>query len=128
MVAFIKSDLAARGVPGLPVVLAGDLNSYARRQPRGAQFILGRAGFRDAYQARRKVHGDAATVNVTTIHKDPFPDRPFTAADPARIDYILVRRGKPTRYEVFLRLRHGRFDDRFRGSDHNMVVAGLRLG
>jgi hypothetical protein len=32
------------------------------------------------------------------------------------------------RYEVHLRLRGGVFDRRYQGSDHNLVLADLRLG
>lgn len=119
----VQKQLAVDG----PIVLLGDLNSYAYRQPRGAQWILGKAGFRDAYKARKRVNADAQTVNVTTLRRNPFPPRPFRNSNPARLDYVMVDRGLPLRYEVHLRLRGGRFDDRYRGSDHNLVLADLRL-
>ena len=46
-----------------------------------------------------------------------------------RIDYILASGGvRPRSYEVFLKLRaNGRFNNRYRGSDHNLVRAELSL-
>jgi endonuclease/exonuclease/phosphatase family metal-dependent hydrolase len=123
----LNRDKAERGLRAIPTVVAGDLNSYQRRQPRGAQLLFKRAGYRDAYTAPRRTNGDAATVNVTTIYRDPFPAKPFRADDPARIDYVLAKRAKLLHYEVFLKLKGGRFDNRYRGSDHNLVLATMRL-
>lgn len=118
---------AERGLAQIPTIVAGDLNSYQRRQPRGAHFLFNKAGYRDSYTAPRRTNGDAATVNVTTIYRNPFPAKPFRADDPARIDYVLAKRAKLLHYEVFLKLKGGRFDNRYRGSDHNLVLATMRL-
>jgi endonuclease/exonuclease/phosphatase family metal-dependent hydrolase len=120
----VRRDLGAT----VPTVLMGDLNSFTYRQPRGAQWLLGRAGFRDAYTAPKRINADASTVNVTTVRRDAFPARPVLSPRPARLDYVFLDRGRPLRYEVHLRLRNGRFDNRFRGSDHNLVLADARLG
>ncbi|MFN8184844.1 MAG: endonuclease/exonuclease/phosphatase family protein [Candidatus Nanopelagicales bacterium] len=115
------------GAPSLPTVLMGDLNSFAYRQPRGAHWILGKQGFRDAYSAARKVNGDVTTVNTSATTRNPFPPRPRRSKNPTRIDYVLVDQGKALRYEVHLRLKGARFDNRYRGSDHNLVMAELKL-
>ncbi len=113
------------GLPGLPVVAMGDLNSFARRQPRGAQRVLARAGFTDAYSASTKVNSRFPTANYA-FGADGWPARPprFPAAAP-RIDYVFARGlGPPQHHEVFLRLKkRGRFHPRYRGSDHNLVRA-----
>jgi endonuclease/exonuclease/phosphatase family metal-dependent hydrolase len=124
----LAANRKARAIGGLTTVIAGDLNSFDERQPHGAQRILHRKGYRDAYTAPRRSNARVPTINLTRVHRDPFPARPYRFDNPARIDYVFTDRGTPTRYEVFLRLKHGRFDNRYRGSDHNMVVAGLRLG
>lgn len=124
----LAANRQAHGLPGVPTVIAGDLNSFAARQPRGAQRIIARAGYRDAHAAGRKVNARVPTVNVTRIHRDPFPVRPFRFDRPARIDYVFASHARPVRYEVFLRLKSGRFDNRYRASDHNMVVGTFRLG
>lgn len=127
LVRHLRADARARGLAGIPIVVAGDLNSFQRRQPRGAQRRFTSAGFTDAYDAGKQVNGTVPTVNMRTLKRDPFPPRPHHAPRPARLDYIFVDRGRPEVYEVFLRLRKGRFDDRYRPSDHNPVKARLRL-
>lgn len=77
--------------------------------------------------ARQRTNPRVATVNVTRRHRDPFPVRPVRSDTPARLDYVLVAGGRPVAYEVLLRLIHGRFDDRYRGSDHNLVLGTVRL-
>lgn len=128
VVSALRGNAAARGLAGIPTIIAGDLNSFARRQPRGAQHILKRAGFADAHSAPDRRNAKVPTVNVTGRYRNPFPARPFRFRSPARLDYVLFDRGTALHYEVFLRLRGGRFDDRYRGSDHNMVLGTVRLG
>lgn len=127
VVSALRNNAAARGLAGIPTVIAGDLNSFARRQPRGAQYVLEQAGFRDVHAAPDRRNAKVPTVNVTGRYRNPFPARPFRFRSPARLDYVLFDRGTPLHYEVFLRLRGGRFDDRYRGSDHNMVLGTIRL-
>jgi hypothetical protein len=109
----------------------GDLNSFAARQPRGAQWVFEQAGFIDSFRAARRINARYPTANYTPLTRqwDGFPPEPQKYARAAsRIDYILGRNGvMPLRYEVFLTLRNGRFDNRFRGSDHNLVLASLAL-
>lgn len=114
------------GYPDIPVVIGGDLNSYRERQPSGAQAILTRAGFTDGFDAADRVNERYATINkngVANARYGGWPDRPYKYSRPGtRIDYVFAKRMRPVRYEVFLRLRGGAFDERFRASDHNPVV------
>lgn len=128
VVSKLRSNAAARGLSGITTIVAGDLNSFARRQPQGAQRVLQQAGFRDVHSAPDRNNAKVPTVNVTGRFRNPFPVRPFRFRNPARLDYVLFDRGVALRYEVFLRLRHGRFDNRYRGSDHNLVLGTVRLG
>lgn len=123
----LADNRRAHGMPEVATVIAGDLNSFSERQPRGAQHIISRAGYRDAFTADRRTNARAATVNVTRRHRDPFPPRPVRSDTPARLDYVFVAGGRPIAYEVFLKLTGGRFDDRYRGSDHNPVLGTVRL-
>lgn len=127
LVQHLADNRRVHGLPGLATVIAGDLNSFAERQPRGAQHILSRAGYQDAFTAPRRTNARVATINVTRRHRDPFPARPVRSDTPARLDYVLVAGGRPIAYEVFLRLKRGRFDNRYRGSDHNLVLGSVQL-
>jgi endonuclease/exonuclease/phosphatase family metal-dependent hydrolase len=122
------------GYPNVAMVLAGDLNSYSARQPKGAQWILAQNGWRDPYQGpvRWKIGGQYATINVTpaTRSAQGFPSRPFRYAakrEPTRIDYVLLYGAlTPIGYATIVKLLpDGRFDPAYQGSDHNMVVAAF---
>jgi endonuclease/exonuclease/phosphatase family metal-dependent hydrolase len=123
----LQSWLGQLGAGSVPIVAMGDLNSFAYRQPKGAQWLLAKSGFKDAYSARRKVNGDVTTVNTSATNRDPFPPRPRRSDNPSRLDYVMFDKGRALRYEVHVRLNGGRFDNRFRGSDHNLVKATVRL-
>lgn len=131
LAAALKPRLAAWLEPldlrRVPMVVMGDLNSFAYRQPKGAQWILGRSGFKDAFSAPRKVNGDVTTVNTSATSRNPFPAGPRRSDNPSRLDYVMFDKGKALRYEVHIRLKGRRFDNRFRGSDHNLVKATLAL-
>ncbi len=132
VVAFTRQLNARRGLAGTPVIVMGDLNSYASRQPQGAQQILYDGGFVDAFDADQRTNAHYPTANYTpaTRHWNGFPPSPFRYSGWAsRIDYILASEGvRPRSYEVFLKLRaNGRFNNRYRGSDHNLVRAELSL-
>ncbi|MCB0898212.1 MAG: endonuclease/exonuclease/phosphatase family protein [Actinobacteria bacterium] len=129
---FVQRLNAGRGLSGIPVIVMGDLNSYASRQPKGAQQVFQEAGFVDAFDAPERINGRYPTANYTpaTRHWHGFPPSPFRYSGWAsRIDYVLAANGvRPRSYEVFLKLRaDGRFDNRFRGSDHNLVRARLSI-
>lgn len=112
------------GAPNMPTFLAGDLNSFEERQPKGAHWIVQQAGFVDAWRAPKKINRNFNTVNYTGMQRDPFPAKPIRSRNgtPARIDYVFNNAGfEPLSYEVMLRLKGGRFDRAFQGSDHNLV-------
>lgn len=126
---WVKRMNRKRGTPKLPTLLLGDLNSFALRQPQGAQQQLRRRGFTDSFTATKKVNADTATANYGQ-GADGWPAKPVRySSNVPRIDYIfgsgLMR---PLRYEVFLRLTgSGRFRNTYRGSDHNLVSADWRI-
>jgi endonuclease/exonuclease/phosphatase family metal-dependent hydrolase len=118
------------GLPDVEIVVAGDFNSFERRQPRGAQQVLADAGLVDGYAAPDRVNATYSTVNYQPglrKHKG-FPPRPYRYdSDPARIDYVFSTVA-PLRHEVVLHLTSdGEFDDDYRASDHNMVMVDLPL-
>ena len=85
-------------------------------------------GFRDGYSAPIKANADVGAVNYAPkIRKfKGFPPRPYRyRANTTRIDYVFSTVA-PLRHEVVVRLTSaGTFDDRFRASDHNMVMVDL---
>ncbi len=120
------------GLANVELVIAGDFNSFSRRQPNGAQRIMVRAGLIDSNSAPVRVNASFGTVNYTpkTRKYGGFPPRPYRygSTTPARIDYIFTT-VRAQRHEIVLRrTSSGRFDDSYRASDHNMVVADLPLG
>ena len=118
------------GLSDVGIVIGGDFNSYARRQPRGAQNVLAKSGLIDGYSAPERVNAHRSTVNYTprTRKYGGFPPRPHRyRRNTTRIDYIFSTVA-PLRHEVVLHLTDGgRFDDRYRASDHNMVLVDLPL-
>lgn len=120
----------AAGFPNANLVVAGDLNSFDRRQPTGAQTILSSAGLTDGFAAAVRVNGQYGTVNYTrsTRRFRGYPPSPPHYTDaPTRLDYVMAT-VQPQRYEVFLVLDGaGRFDPRYRASDHNMVMVDLPI-
>lgn len=123
------SMIAASGRPA-EIVIAGDFNSYDRRQPLGAQRILADSGLINSYNAPVRVNGDIGSVNMAPkIAKfKGFPPAPYRyRANTTHIDYVFSTVA-PLRHEVvaFL-LPDGSFDNAYRASDHNMVVADLPL-
>ncbi|MDP4015043.1 MAG: endonuclease/exonuclease/phosphatase family protein [Candidatus Nanopelagicales bacterium] len=129
---WIDRELTLRGKPGLPVAVMGDLNSFAARQPKGAQKVFYRAGFRDSFQARKKIRPNYSTVNINwnNLKYAGWPPKPYAyPGEGARVDYILVRNAsRLVQYRTFLRLRkNGRFKNRFRSSDHNLISAVVRI-
>lgn len=124
--------IRASGLPSATLVVAGDFNSYDRRQPLGAQTVLASsATLIDGYSAPVRINDHFGTINVTPQIKKykGFPPKPYyyRTTDPARIDYIFSSVA-PLRWEVVLRLQaNGKFDNAYRASDHNMVLVDLPL-
>lgn len=122
--------IAASGLGDVNIVVGGDFNSYQRRQPYGAQQVLADSGLIDGFAAPEKANANYSTVNYTpkTRKYKGFPPRPyFYRSNTTRIDYIFSTVA-PRRHEVVLHLtRKGTFDNRYRASDHNMVLVDLPL-
>jgi endonuclease/exonuclease/phosphatase family metal-dependent hydrolase len=122
--------IAQSGLAAVEVVIAGDFNSYQKRQPNGAQQILTNAGMVDGFAAPELVNANYGTVNYTPKTKKfkGFPPAPyFYSRNPTRIDYVFSTVA-PLRHEVVLRVTpDGRFDNAYRASDHNMVMVDLPL-
>lgn len=116
----------------VPVILMGDFNSYAARQPQGIQFHLTQNGWVDSYTASDKTNVHYSTVNYTpdTSQWEGWPLKPRYFSNPAtRIDYIFGFNGvRWERYEVLIkRLPNGDFDPRYQASDHQPVMATALL-
>lgn len=128
---YIEALNAERGMPGIPVIVLGDFNSYAAREARGAHWIFGQAGYRDAFTAAKRINPRFGTINITPkLQKwHGFPPRPHHYPNAAtRIDYVFTTNGiVPLSHKVVMHLKNGRFDPAFQGSDHNMVAAALSV-
>ena len=122
--------IRASGLSGAEIVIGGDLNSYALRQPYGAQHVLASSGLIDAYTAPVIVNPHFGTINYTpkTKRYKGFPPRPHHyRTNPTRIDYVFSTVAA-TRHEVAIFLKgNGKFRRIYRVSDHNMVLADLPL-
>lgn len=122
--------IRASGLSGAQIVIGGDLNSYANRQPYGAQHVLSSAGLIDAYTAPVIANPHYGTINYTPKTKKykGFPPRPhYYKTNPTRIDYVFSTvRAQRHEAVVFLK-KSGKFKKIYRVSDHNMVLAHLPL-
>ncbi len=130
---------AARGMVGAPVVLMADLNSYAKRQPNGAQKVLVDAGWTDAATAPVKRNVQFSTINYNPllgVNEQGFPARPYEfrtskknpVLNATRVDYVMAKGVGvlPLDYEVVIRLNpDGTFSADYQASDHQMVRTTL---
>lgn len=130
---------AQRGIPGTPAILMADLNSYAKRQPKGAQFQLLQNGWVDAMSTKTLRNTNYSTINYNPmlgLAEQGFPTKPYkfkkTGRNPSgnatRIDYIYILGSgvKPLDYEVVIRLNpNGTFIPDYQGSDHQMIRTTL---
>jgi endonuclease/exonuclease/phosphatase family metal-dependent hydrolase len=127
-----KGLVRRSGLSGVQIVIAGDFNSFGRRQPNGAQKIVAQAGLIDSASAPVRINDSYGTVNYTpkTRKYGGFPPRPYKygGTSPARIDYIFASVAAQRHEIVLKRTSSGRFNDAYRASDHNMVVVTLPLG
>ena len=101
-----------------------DLNSFAKRQPQGAQRQLTNTGWVDAFSAHQRANVRYSTVNHSATHGlTGFPTAPrvqkITKLNPTgeapRIDYVMHLTGQA-------------FNPDFQASDHQMVKAVMTLG
>jgi endonuclease/exonuclease/phosphatase family metal-dependent hydrolase len=116
-----------RGLEGIPMVLMGDFNSYAGREPKGMAYQLMQSGWTDSFNASTDAYqlfAEAYTTSYTKGNRSGWPKKPITSGNPVRIDYIMFK-GPGLRsdiYAVSLKLNaDGTFDNSYRGSDHMMV-------
>jgi endonuclease/exonuclease/phosphatase family metal-dependent hydrolase len=130
---------AAHGMAGAPVVLMADLNSYAKRQPNGAQQVLVNAGWTDAATAPTQRNVQFSTINYNPLlglTEQGFPAKPYEfrtsrknpVLNATRIDYVMAKGAGivPLDYEVVIRLNaDGTFSSDYQASDHQMVRATL---
>jgi endonuclease/exonuclease/phosphatase family metal-dependent hydrolase len=126
---------AAHGMAGIPVVLMGDLNSYAKRQPNGVQAVLVSSGWVDSATAPEKRNVQYSTINYNPmlgLAEQGFPAKPYVfhtsrnkpVLDATRIDYVMAKGAglQPMDYEVVIRLNaDGSFIPDYQASDHQMV-------
>lgn len=125
------------GLPGAPAVLMADLNSFANRQPQGAQRQLTDTGWVDAFSAPTRANVRYSTVNHSaTYGLTGFPSAPrvqkITKRNPLgeapRIDYVMGLGATPVSYETVVHLSGTAFNPDFQASDHQMVKAVMTLG
>jgi hypothetical protein len=124
---------------GTPAILLADLNSFAKRQPNGAQKVLTDSGWVDAFTARSKTNIRYSTINYNPRVPDgagfpanayefrPTRKNPLGAA--TRIDYIMTLGAgiTPARYEHVMHLTGKAFNPEYQASDHQMVKAALTI-
>jgi endonuclease/exonuclease/phosphatase family metal-dependent hydrolase len=122
---------AQHGVPGIPVVLMADLNSYDMRQPGGAQAVLRSSGWIDSADAPAVTNDRYSTINYNPVTgANGFPAIPYLFNRKAtRIDYVFARGPvTPVTYEVVMFLNpDGTFIPDYQASDHQMVRSVLAL-
>lgn len=126
---WLRNSARQWGFANIPLVVAGDLNSFELRNPRGAQRIFSQDGFVDGYDARRHKKGHFPTANHA-YGSGGWPASPPTfTGEPPRIDYIFAAGvGQPVTYGVAVKqLRNGKFNPKYRGSDHNLVWSDWRF-
>ncbi|MDI1289006.1 MAG: endonuclease/exonuclease/phosphatase family protein [bacterium] len=127
---------ATRGMTGTPVILMADLNSYAVRQPNGAQKMLTNSGWIDSFTAKVKKNASYSTINENPSNgQNGFPVAPFmfrpTKKNPhalsTRIDYIMGFGQGITMvsYEHVMYLNGRAHNPDYQASDHQMVRATI---
>lgn len=120
-----------RGSASEPIILMGDLNSDVVRHTSGPTTALVQRGYVDTLSGPRATGSRWSTSNNQNGAKDGgYPDRPFRYAyAPTRIDYVFVKDAAGVRQHTNqVILTGGKFDARYRGSDHNLQHADIVLG
>ncbi len=127
---------ATRGMNGTPAILMADLNSYAVRQPNGAQKVLTNLGWIDSFDARVKKNVQYPTINENPANgQNGFPVAPYmfrpNKKNPkgyaTRIDYIMgFGQGITMQtYEHVMYLNGRNHNPDYQASDHQMVRATI---
>lgn len=118
-----------RGSADEAIVLLGDLNSDLVRHRDGPQTALVGLGYVDTLAAPKVTGGRWGTSNNQEKKAGGYPAKPFAYAfAPNRIDYIFVKGAAGVRQHTNqVILSGGKFDERYRGSDHNLQHADIVL-
>ena len=69
------------GLGAIPIVAMGDLNSFQKRQPQGAQTVFYDFGFVDAFQAPLRINARFPTVNHPSTRQWRGSPQPFGTRD-----------------------------------------------
>jgi len=124
---FLRRLASSQGRASAPIVILGDLNSDNVRHPEGAQETFVAEGYVSSASAPKRSNMSKASVNSQALG---YPSRPavWTLGGP-RIDYIFARGGGGfvSHLNQVVLTRTGTFDERYRGSDHNLQLAVLSL-
>lgn len=93
--AWAASLSSALGLPDVPVVVGGDLNSDQDRQPGGAHALLARAGYVDGFTVKDCVNDRDPTINKNGVINARFggwPSKPYRCIRLATpIDYVFAK-------------------------------------
>ncbi|WP_029292152.1 endonuclease/exonuclease/phosphatase family protein [Cellulomonas sp. HZM] len=127
---YVESKAKAAGLAGVPIVVMGDLNSDTR-WVNGPQVDMVKAGYTSATNAAHTVRRwDTTSNHHTGSADDGYPTKPYRYAyTGTRIDYVLVKNGSGVDRFVnqMVLTSSGKFDERYRGSDHNLQWADVRI-
>jgi|GEM_PF-2141667 len=127
---FIAAKAKADGQPDAPIVVLGDLNSDSRWTS-GPQVDMVKAGYTSATNAASTTRRKDTTSNSHNASKDHgYPVKPYKYAyTGTRIDYVFVKNGSGVSRFVnqMILTSSGKFDERYRGSDHNLQWARIRI-
>lgn len=124
MHAWIEAKAKSDGLASAPIVVMGDFNSYVESYPSGPTTQMASWGYADSVATSSRTNIKYGSTNNYANHGYPAKPYHYTYVGP-RIDHIFVRHGSGVvKYvnEVVLTSK-GTFDERYRGSDHNMQLA-----
>lgn len=114
----VVSKIASLNPTGLPVLIAGDINSYQHlRVGNAPKERLAELGFIDSAAARSRTNMAYSTFNGFAVTQ-----RRSGLGYGSRLDAIFVRGGSPVSFENVTNVT-----DSSRPSDHNMVLSTLIL-
>jgi len=128
---FLNERAAKDGNTDLPVIVAGDFNSDVERFPTGPTTDFIAQGYVDAAATVSPVYNRYGTTNSASRATDGgYPAKPTMAYFVGtRIDHIMVKggSGSTTYANQIVLTGSGTFDERYRGSDHNLQFARVAI-
>ena len=134
LVEALNQMLIRKGLHTRPVIIAGDFNSSFNAFPDGPDQTLRNLGYYDTSSSvTPNPNTRYATANLSVYGQSQqtngYPDAPSLYPYPApRIDFIFTLNAPGAKsYENVIPLLNGKFDDNYRGSDHNMQVADIGI-